>query len=108
MLARYEGQYIALSADPMLRLQEMTADATEQEFIRDLDGTRQLATVLSKAKIPTAKARLLLVALSEAGMIQPRDATSRRRAPAAPDAAPVAPTAAVEPSRRRSAAASFP
>jgi CheY-like chemotaxis protein len=97
VLARYEGQYIALSADPMLRLQEMTADATEQAFIRELDGTRQTGTILSRAKIPTAKARLLLVALSEAGMIQPRDATSRRRAPAMPDAAPAAPTGGVEP-----------
>jgi DNA-binding response OmpR family regulator/tetratricopeptide (TPR) repeat protein len=97
VLARYEGQYIALSPDPMLRLQEMTADATEQAFIRDLDGTRQMGTILSRAKIQTAKARLLLVALSEAGMIQPRDATSRRRAPAPPDATPADPTGGVEP-----------
>ena len=96
VLARYQGQYIALSADPMLRLQEMTADATEQAFIRDLDGARQVGTILSSARIPTAKARLLLVALSEAGMIQAREATSRRRAAVVPDAASAAPAAAVE------------
>ena len=99
VLARYDGQYIALSADPMLRLQEMTADATEQAFIRGLDGARQMPSVLSNAKIPTAKARLLLVALSEAGMIQPREATSRRRAAVIPEAAPaaLAPTAERQP-----------
>ncbi len=94
VLARYDGQYIALSADPMLRLQEMTADATEQAFIRDLDGARQMASIVSNAKIPKAKARLLLVALSEAGMIQAREATSRRRAAVPPNAAPAP---AVEP-----------
>ena len=96
VLARYDDQYIALSSDPVLRLQEMTADATEQAFIRDLDGARQLGTVLSNAKIPTAKARLLLVALSEAGMIQAREATSRRRAAVIPEAAAGAPAPAVE------------
>ena len=97
VLSRYDGQYIALSADPMLRLQEMTADATEQAFIRGLDGARQLESILSNAKIPTAKARLLLVALSEAGMIQPREATSRRRAAVIPASAPAATALGVEP-----------
>src|SRR4051794_25586468 len=100
VLARYEGQYIALSDDPMLRLQEMTSDATEQSFIRDLDGTRQMGTILSKAKLPSKisfdKARLLLVALSEGGMIQPREAASRRRASATPEPAPAPPGPAVE------------
>jgi tetratricopeptide (TPR) repeat protein len=76
-----------------LRLQEMTADATEQAFIRELDGARQLGSIVSNARIPTAKARLLLVALSEAGMIQAREATSRRRAAVPPSA----PAPAVEP-----------
>ena len=96
VLARYDGQYIALSADPMLRLQEMTADATEQAFIRGLDGARQMGTIVSNAKIPTAKARLLLVALSEAGMIQPREATSRRRAAIVPEATAAALSPAAE------------
>jgi CheY-like chemotaxis protein len=100
VLARYEGQYVALSDDPVLRLQEMSADPGEQAFIRDLDGARQMGTILSKAKtspkISFEKARLLLVALSEAGMIQPREATSRRRAPV-PAAAPGAPAPAGAP-----------
>ncbi len=91
VLARYAGQFVALSADPMLRLQEMTGDATEQAFIRGLDGARQLEAIIDRATIPMPKARLLLVALSEAGMIQPHESTSRRRAPAA--SAPPTPAA---------------
>ena len=89
-LAPYAGQYVALSADPTMRLQEMTADATEQAFIRGLDGARLLEEILSNAEIPTKKALLLLVALSEAGMIQSREATSRRRAPPTPSVPPSA------------------
>ncbi|HVV51472.1 MAG TPA: DUF4388 domain-containing protein, partial [Polyangia bacterium] len=92
VLERYAGQFVALVADPMLRLQEMTAEPSELAFIRGLDGTRQLEAVLAGAPVPRPKARLLLVALSEAGMIQPQEATARRR-PAAPPAAPAAPTA---------------
>jgi DNA-binding response OmpR family regulator len=91
VLGRYAGHYVALSADPMLRLQEMTADPTEQAFIQelhDLNGSRQLEAILALAKIPAPKARLLLVALSEAGMIQPREGTARRRPAPAPASAP--------------------
>jgi len=91
VLARYTGQFVALVADPMLRLQEMTADPNELAFIREIDGTHQLEEILAYANIPVPKARLLVVALSEAGMIQPQEATSRRRAPSnstAPAATP--------------------
>jgi DNA-binding response OmpR family regulator len=90
VLGRYAGQFVALSADPVLRLQEMTGDPTELAFIRGLDGMRQLEAIVAGATIPTPKARLLLVALSEAGMIQPHEATSRRRPPAPPAPTPTA------------------
>jgi len=80
-LEKYADQYVALSKDPVLRLQEMTSDATEQAFIQSLDGTKQLDVVLSRAEIARDKARLLLVALSEAGMIEHHDTTSRRKGP---------------------------
>jgi DNA-binding response OmpR family regulator/tetratricopeptide (TPR) repeat protein len=98
VLGRYAGQFVALSADPMLRLQEMTGDPTELAFIRGLDGSRQLEAIVAGATIPTPKARLLLVALSEAGMIQPQESTSRRR-PAAPAGA-TPPAAAPAPDRQ--------
>ena len=63
----------------------MTSDATELAFIESIDGSRQLESLLGHAKIPREKAYLLLVAMSEAGMIQGRETTTRRRAPAAPE-----------------------
>jgi DNA-binding response OmpR family regulator/tetratricopeptide (TPR) repeat protein len=78
-LDRYAGQYVALASDPLLRLQEMTADPTELAFIRSIDGQRQLEEILNGAEISPEKARLLLVALSESGMVQPIEATARTR-----------------------------
>jgi DNA-binding response OmpR family regulator/tetratricopeptide (TPR) repeat protein len=86
-LDRHADQYFALSADPLLRLQEMTSSPTELSFIRSIDGTRRLEEILARAEIPRQQARLLLVALSEAGMIQPHETTSRRKAPPAAPAA---------------------
>jgi CheY-like chemotaxis protein/curved DNA-binding protein CbpA len=99
-LEGYVGQFVTLSPDPVLRLQEMTGDPTEVAFIRSIDGTRRLEAVLDGAQIPREKAWLLLVALSEAGMIRPAEVSVRRRGlPAphgtgAPAVAAVAPTAA--------------
>jgi DNA-binding response OmpR family regulator/tetratricopeptide (TPR) repeat protein len=97
-LDRYANQYFALSADPLLRLQEMTSNPTELAFIRSIDGTRRLEEILARAQIPREQARLLLVALSEAGMIQSHETTSRRKPPA-PSAvpAPVPPAPASAP-----------
>ncbi|HEY5090704.1 MAG TPA: DUF4388 domain-containing protein [Polyangia bacterium] len=97
-LDRHADQYFALSADPLLRLQEITSNPTELAFIRSIDGTRRLEEILARAEIPREQARLLLVALLEAGVIQPHEATSRRKA-AAPAAAPspAAPTPAAPP-----------
>ncbi len=81
MLARYAGRFIALSPDPMLRLQEITSDPAELAFIDALDGTRLLEAILDEATIPAAKARLLLVALAESGMVQPRETTSKTPPP---------------------------
>jgi DNA-binding response OmpR family regulator len=86
VLERYAGRFIVLSADPTLRLQEITADPDELAFIDGLDGTRLLEAILGEATIPKAKARLLLVALAESGMIQPHETTSKT--PAAPPPLP--------------------
>ena len=73
VLDRYAGRFIVLAADPMLRLQEISDDPAELDFIGALDGTRLLEAILDGAPIPAARARLLLVALAESGMIQPHD-----------------------------------
>jgi DNA-binding response OmpR family regulator/tetratricopeptide (TPR) repeat protein len=88
VLDRYAGRFIVLAADPMLRLQEITDEPAELAFIGALDGTRLLESILEEAPIPQAKARLLLVALAESGMIQPHETTSKTAAAPPPTPTP--------------------
>jgi DNA-binding response OmpR family regulator/tetratricopeptide (TPR) repeat protein len=85
VLEKYTHQYVSLTSDPLLRLQDMTSDPVELAFIQSIDGTSQLGVILERAEIARDKARLLLVALSEAGMIQRHETTTRKKGP------PVAP-----------------
>ena len=78
-LEKYDHQYVGLTSDPMLRLQDMTSDAVELAFIQSIDGSKQLDVILERAEIPRDKARLLLVALSEAGMLQGHETTTRKK-----------------------------
>lgn len=71
VLAPYAGAPVAPSADPLRRLQDITSDPAELRFIDGIDGARKLEAVLAEASIPTDRARLLLVAMAEAGMIEP-------------------------------------
>ena len=80
VLTPYAGKYVRLSRDPVMRFQEMTSLPTEREFVRGIDGRTRLETVLDSARITRDKARLLLVALAEAGMIEPSDAPAPRPA----------------------------
>ena len=83
VLDQYARRFVALNPDPVLRLQEMTDDPSELRFIRSIDGNERLETVLDRAEIARDKAGLLLVALSEAGVVTPSDAPTTRPAPAA-------------------------
>src|SRR3982751_4538593 len=85
-LEKYAHQYVGLTSDPQLRLQDMTSDPVELAFIQSIDGSKQLDVILDRAEIPRDKARLLLVALSEAGMLQRHEATTKKKG-----APPVAP-----------------
>jgi curved DNA-binding protein CbpA/DNA-binding response OmpR family regulator len=78
VLGRFEGQYVALSADPRQRLQDLTSDPDEQQFAAAIDGTRRLGAILDEASIPAREARLMLVAMAEAGMIEPARSSARR------------------------------
>jgi DNA-binding response OmpR family regulator len=90
VLAPYAGQFVAPSRDGRRRLQDITADPAERGFVESLDGSLRLEAAMASATIPAAKARLLLVAMSEAGMIEPlrtplrRMPEDRRRAAAPP------------------------
>jgi len=89
-LEKYDHQYVSLSSDPVLRLQDMTSDPVELAFIQSIDGSKQLEVILEKAEIAPEKARLLLVALSEAGMLQRNENTTRKKgAPVAPSVSSV-------------------
>jgi DNA-binding response OmpR family regulator len=78
VLDAYVGKYVVRNPDPVLRLQEVTSDPTEQEFILQIDGRTRLETVIESSRIPRDKARLFLVALAEAGIIGPADTPARR------------------------------
>lgn len=78
VLTGFVGKYVALAADPVLRLQEMSSDPGELSFIYGLDGSLRLDKVLERAAIPHEKAKLLLVALAEARMIEPAVAPAAR------------------------------
>jgi DNA-binding response OmpR family regulator len=86
VLAAYAGKYVALSPDPVLRLQEVTSDPAEQQFVKDIDGRTRLETVIESARISRDRVRLLLVALSQAGMIEPADAPVRKHGTPTPAA----------------------
>jgi DNA-binding response OmpR family regulator/tetratricopeptide (TPR) repeat protein len=78
-LEKYAQQYVGLASDPQLRLQDMTSDPVELAFIQSIDGSKQLDVILERTEIPRDKARLLLVALSEAGMLQRHEATAKKK-----------------------------
>src|SRR3954471_8077475 len=78
-LEKYAHQYVGLTSDPQLRLQDMTSDPVELAFIQSIDGSKQLDVILDRAEIPRDKAPLLLVALSEAGMLQRHEATTKKK-----------------------------
>jgi DNA-binding response OmpR family regulator len=79
VLGRFASQYIAPNEDPRQRLQSMTRDSGERQFIESLDGTRRLELVLAESPISPGEARLLLVAMAEAGMIEPSRTPLRRQ-----------------------------
>jgi DNA-binding response OmpR family regulator/tetratricopeptide (TPR) repeat protein len=86
VLEKYAHQYVGMTSDPIMRLQDMTSDPVELAFIQSIDGSKQLEAILERTEIAREKARLLLVALSEAGMLQRHETTTKKKG-----AAPVAP-----------------
>lgn len=71
VLGPFTGQYVMPSPDRRQRLQDITSDPHEQRFVMSLDGSVKFEAALSTTLIPTDRARLLLVAMAEAGMVLP-------------------------------------
>lgn len=78
VLAPFNGLYLAPSPDRRQRLQDITSDPNEQRFIDSLDGSVKFEAALATTMIPTDRARLLLVAMAESGMIVPSPQPSTR------------------------------
>ena len=78
VLAPFQGQYVTPSEDARERLQNMSSDPAESHFVESIDGSRRLDAVLEWAPISVREARLLLVAMAEAGMIVPSRTATRR------------------------------
>jgi DNA-binding response OmpR family regulator/tetratricopeptide (TPR) repeat protein len=96
VLDAYVRQAVELNPDPVLRLQDVTTDPTELAYINSIDGTESIAEILARAPIAEGEARLLLVALSEAGMITHAEGPSaRRRGAPSPAAATPSPPSGV-------------
>jgi DNA-binding response OmpR family regulator len=81
VLAAFVGMFVAPSEDARERLQNMSTDPAESAFVGSIDGTRKLESVLEWAPISVREARLLLVAMAEAGMIVPAKNPVRRPEP---------------------------
>jgi CheY-like chemotaxis protein len=79
VLDAYVNQPVALSPDPVLRLQDVTTDPAVLAYINSIDGNENIDEILARAPTARAEARLLLVALAEAGMITHADGPSARR-----------------------------
>ena len=77
VLEPLSGNYLVPNPDPRRRLQDITSDANERRFIDGLDGTVKLEEALASSPISIDRARLLLVAMSEAGMIAASHAPPR-------------------------------
>ncbi|HEX3694832.1 MAG TPA: DUF4388 domain-containing protein [Polyangia bacterium] len=79
VLASLDNHPLRLSPDPVLRLQEMTSDSSELGFIRSINGSARLPAILGNAALSREKARSLIVALHEAGMIEVVEGPPARR-----------------------------
>jgi CheY-like chemotaxis protein len=88
VLEAYVRQAVELNPDPVLRLQDVTTDPSELAYINSIDGSESITEILARAPIAQDEARLLLVALSEAGMITHAEGTSARRRGAPPPTSP--------------------
>jgi CheY-like chemotaxis protein/tetratricopeptide (TPR) repeat protein len=79
VLEPLSGKYLTPNPDPRHRLQDITADANERRFIEGMDGSVKLESALASSPISIDRARLLLVAMVEAGMISAAQTSVRAR-----------------------------
>lgn len=74
VLASHAGKYIAPTTDPRLRLQDLSTEAADRLFMARADGASTLEEILNLPPIASDRARALMVAMIEAGVVQGFDA----------------------------------
>lgn len=80
VLAPFAGRVVVRSRDPLQRLQDLSAEPNEQQFVEAVDGRTTLESLLGRTRLPEVRAKRLLVAMAEAGMIEPGEAPGEVRA----------------------------
>lgn len=85
VLAGCAGKYLARTNDSRLRMQDLSAESADRQFIARADGTRTLEEIMNLPPVANDRARSLIVAMIESGLVEAFDT---------PLAAPVAVIAA--------------
>ncbi|MDX2020176.1 MAG: DnaJ domain-containing protein [Deltaproteobacteria bacterium] len=92
LLAMFAGKYLVPTSDPRLRLQELSAEPADRQLIARADGSATLEEILNLPPVPRERARALVVAMLEAGLVDAQDAPAVTHAPLrAPGAEPSLP-----------------
>ncbi len=73
VLALAAGKYITPTSDPWLRLQELSVDAKDTQFMSRADGTLTLEEIMNVPPVPRDRARTLMVSMLEAGVVEACD-----------------------------------
>jgi DNA-binding response OmpR family regulator len=94
VLAACAGKYLAHTSDPRLRLQDLSSEQADRQFMARADGSRTLEEIMNLPPIANERARSLMVAMIESGLIDSFET------PVEPPAA-VASAAALMPSPNR-------
>ena len=86
ILFSHAGKYLAPTTQPRLRLQELSAETADRQFIARADGTLTIEEILNRPGVPLDRARALMVAMIEAGMVQAFESPVAPPAPTAQEA----------------------
>lgn len=66
------GRLVVLSTDPVLRFQQITLNAAENEVLARVDGTRTLRQLVTAASLPPEETERALLGLLCVGMVEQR------------------------------------
>lgn len=81
LLAMHAGKYLVPTSEPRLRLQEMSPEPADQQLIGRADGSRTIEEILNLPPVPRDRARSLVVAMIEAGLVDVQDHAVATHAP---------------------------